>query len=173
MLDAMIALVDRGNVRPTADEVAKEAGVGIRTVFRHFSDMETLYAALAERSDEAGLAGFADSCPGGTLEDRVRDLVRRRVEFLERYGARVRASSILRRRSPVLDKQMRLLSRVAGEQNLRWLPELDEADADVAHALEATLSWGHWDQLRREQGLSADGTHSAIEVAALALAARF
>jgi AcrR family transcriptional regulator len=172
MLDAMIALIDRGNVRPTADEVATEAGVGIRTVFRHFSDMETLYAALAERSDATGLAGFADKCPGGTLEDRIRDLVARRSEFLDQYGERLRASSILRGRSRVLDRQMRQLSTVTSRQNLAWLPELEGADRDVANAFEAALSWGHWDQLRREQGLDAEETRRAVELAALAVAAR-
>jgi len=34
---------------PTADEVAERASIGIRTVFRQFKDMDTLYGALVSR----------------------------------------------------------------------------------------------------------------------------
>ena len=40
IVDAVFELVSEGTVRPTAEEVASRAGVGIRTVFRHFDDME-------------------------------------------------------------------------------------------------------------------------------------
>jgi TetR/AcrR family transcriptional regulator of autoinduction and epiphytic fitness len=169
MLDAMITLIDRGNLRPTADEVAKAAGVGIRTVFRHFTDMETLYGALSQRSDSKGLAEFDAQCPGGPLEARIRDLLERRTNFLERYSARVRASSILRQQSPVLERQMLQLATVTREQMFAWLPELKSADPSLVNAIEAALSWSNWEQLRREQCLSADGARGAIAMTALAL----
>ena len=43
---ALFELVGEGNLEPTAQQVADRAHVGIRTVFRHFSDMEALYATL-------------------------------------------------------------------------------------------------------------------------------
>src|SRR3954471_16491694 len=43
---AMLELVAEGRITPSADEVASRAKVGLRTVFRHFADMESLYAAL-------------------------------------------------------------------------------------------------------------------------------
>ena len=42
ILDSIINLINQGNYYPTADEVAKESGIAIRTVFRQFADMETL-----------------------------------------------------------------------------------------------------------------------------------
>ena len=38
-----IELIAEGSVSPTAEQVAQRAGIGLRTVFRHFDDMETLY----------------------------------------------------------------------------------------------------------------------------------
>ena len=42
IVDALIKLVKEGNFEPTAQKVADESGVGIRTVFRQFDDMENL-----------------------------------------------------------------------------------------------------------------------------------
>ena len=43
---AMIELVREGCVAPTAEQVALRADVGLRTVFRHFDDMESLYREI-------------------------------------------------------------------------------------------------------------------------------
>ncbi len=49
ILDALYALIGEGELQPTAEQVARRAGVGERTVFRHFEDMETLHAELSGR----------------------------------------------------------------------------------------------------------------------------
>jgi len=43
IVQAFIALIRQGHVAPTAEDVSARANVGLRTVFRHFEDMETLY----------------------------------------------------------------------------------------------------------------------------------
>ncbi|HXM89352.1 MAG TPA: TetR family transcriptional regulator [Candidatus Acidoferrum sp.] len=45
---AMLELVRAGAISPNAEEVAERAGVGLRTVFRHFDDMDSLYREMAE-----------------------------------------------------------------------------------------------------------------------------
>ena len=42
IVEALFALVGEGVLQPTAQQVADRAGVGIRTVFRHFEDMDAL-----------------------------------------------------------------------------------------------------------------------------------
>ena len=39
----MMNLIEGGDLMPSAARVAEEAGVGLRTVFRHFDDMDSLY----------------------------------------------------------------------------------------------------------------------------------
>jgi AcrR family transcriptional regulator len=46
IVDACIKLFKAGNLEPTAQQVADESGVGIRTVFRQFDEMENLYKAV-------------------------------------------------------------------------------------------------------------------------------
>ncbi|MBT5683609.1 MAG: TetR family transcriptional regulator, partial [Gammaproteobacteria bacterium] len=47
IVSAMLELVREGRMAPTAEEVAKRAEVGLRTVFRRFKDMESLYAEMS------------------------------------------------------------------------------------------------------------------------------
>src|SRR5918999_531322 len=49
IVDATIALVEEGDLRPTAPRVAERAEVSVRSVFQHFDDLDSLYAAVAER----------------------------------------------------------------------------------------------------------------------------
>ena len=44
----MLALnyIKAGNLEPTAQQVADESGVGIRTVFRQFDEMENLFKSV-------------------------------------------------------------------------------------------------------------------------------
>ena len=47
IVKAMLALVAEGDVCPGAESVAARAGVGLRTVFRHFENMESLYQQIS------------------------------------------------------------------------------------------------------------------------------
>jgi AcrR family transcriptional regulator len=44
---AMLELTRQGEVSPSATAVAERAGVGLRSVFRHFKDMESLYQEMS------------------------------------------------------------------------------------------------------------------------------
>ena len=46
IVDAMMELMKAGEIAPSAETIALKAGVGRRTVFRLFSDMETVYAEI-------------------------------------------------------------------------------------------------------------------------------
>ena len=48
ILEATIALMLEAPTAPSAKKVAARAKVGLRSVFRHFSDMEQLFADLNE-----------------------------------------------------------------------------------------------------------------------------
>ncbi len=46
IVDAMLSLVRAGDISPSAESVATTANVGLRTVFRRFSEMEILYREM-------------------------------------------------------------------------------------------------------------------------------
>ena len=43
---AMLEMVREGELAPSAEQVAARADVGLRTVFRHFQDMDSLYREI-------------------------------------------------------------------------------------------------------------------------------
>ena len=47
IVTALETLIRAGTLSPTAEQVAVQAQVGLRTVFRHFDDMETLYREIS------------------------------------------------------------------------------------------------------------------------------
>src|SRR5262249_28308747 len=84
IVNALLTLVERGVVSPGAEEVAAEAGVGLRTVFRHFVDMDSLYAEVSERM-RAEIAPIIER-PFQSAEWRGRldELIDRRAQVFER-----------------------------------------------------------------------------------------
>ncbi len=170
IVGALYELVGEGNLRPTAQEVAERAGVGIRTVFRHFSDMDSLYAEMDARLLET-LAPLMREDPGtGTVAERARGLVARRVEAFEIITPYMRAGRVQRWNSPFLEERMKETTRNLRRDLSRWLPEIDAAPADLAAALELATSFEAWDRLRSEQRLGPQRAREATERTVLLLA---
>ncbi|MBV5268573.1 MAG: TetR/AcrR family transcriptional regulator, partial [Burkholderiaceae bacterium] len=46
IVSALTSLVYEGYLSPTAEQVAQRADVGLRTVFRHFDDLNSLYSEI-------------------------------------------------------------------------------------------------------------------------------
>ena len=49
IVDALLVLLKKGILEPTAQQIADEAGISIRTVFRQIEDMETLLSKMNEK----------------------------------------------------------------------------------------------------------------------------
>ena len=172
IVTAFFELIGAGNPQPTAQQVAARAGVGLRSVFRHFEDMDSLYAELIERVQAAALPLLRDPPQTGTLEERALEIVRHRSAFFEALSPFKRSGDIVRHRSVFLQRQHGAVVRELRDRLLRGLPELDAAPEAVTDALDAALSFEIWDRLRRDQKLSRERATEALNAVALALVAR-
>src|SRR5438093_3343050 len=146
IVEALVGLVGEGVIEPTAQQVAARAGVGIRTVFRRFSDMEGLFAEMGARVQADVLPLLAGE-PGGAVAERARALVARRVAFFEHIAPYKRSANLKRWRSPFLRKDHAGLVRALRDDLLRWLPELRRIPAGVLDALDLATSFEAWDRL--------------------------
>lgn len=171
IVEALIDLVGKGILEPTAQQVAARAGVGIRTVFRRFSDMERLFAEMSTRVQGNVLPLLVEGAPGGDLIERARALVGRRVVFFERIARYKRAATLRRSRSPYLRDRHVELVRLLRVELVRWLPELRRAPEALVDALELATSFEAWDRLRVEQRLGRDRARAAVERMVLGLVA--
>ena len=171
IVEALVKLVGEGIVEPTAQQVAERAGVGMRTVFRRFSDMERLFAEMGARMEAEALPLLVGGEPHGDLPERARALVARRTIFFERIAPYKRSANLKRARSPVLRERHTRLVRALREDLARWLPELRRAPAYRVDAFELATSFEAWDRLRTEQNLGRERAHAAVERIVLCLAA--
>jgi AcrR family transcriptional regulator len=167
IVEALFDLVGEGTPVPTAQQVADRAGVGIRTVFRHFSDMESLFAEISERLRAEIRPLLRGRPPAGAPATRLRELVRRRARLFERILPYRRSTQILRGRSPFLEEQLRSDHRELRAELRRWLPELDD---EALEALDAVLSPELWLRLRIDQRLGVRRAGRTLERLAVAAA---
>src|SRR6266496_687113 len=94
IVDASIALVDEGDLRPTAPRIAERAGVSVRSVFQHFDDLEGLYAAVADRLIERLGRLNITADPLQPLLTRLPDVVHQRSILLEAITPIRRAAAV-------------------------------------------------------------------------------
>jgi len=159
--DALFALVGEGVIQPTVQDVATRAGVAMRSVFRHFSDMESLFASVDVRLRQEALALLNAPNLRANLSDRISAIARQRARIFEHIAPYKRAGDVQRWRSPYVQGQQAQLVDELRARLHTWLPELDAAPAEVQEAVELTLSFESWDRLRRLQSL---GTTRATAV---------
>lgn len=166
---ALFALVGEGVLQPTAQQVADRARVGLRTVFRHFEDMDSLFAEVDERLRREALLLLAAPIGHGSAAARARALVANRVALFERIAPYKRAGNVQRWRSPFLASNHRAFVREQRAALLRWLPELEDARAELVDALDLALSFEAFDRLRSDQRLGVERAREVLELTALAL----
>src|SRR5262245_969672 len=159
IVEALLALIERGDLRPSAARVAERAGVSLRSVFQHFNDVDSLFAAAASRQAER-LAPLVVATPAdGPLDQRLDAFVRARTRLLEAISPVRRAALVMEPFSSELQRRLGAFRALkAGEVRRVFATELARrqpaARRRVAAAIIATASWSTWQALRQHQGLS-------------------
>ena len=165
---AMLELTRQSAAPPSAEQVAQRAGVGLRTVFRHFQDMESLYSEIIGPIS-AELRAFAQRpFRGATWQDRVVELIARRAGAFESVAPLRHASESLRPTSAVLQAEHTVLT-TSLRMILRGLVPQDAVDPPTFEALDLLLGYEAWTRLRREQGLTPAQARKVLQTAVRAL----
>jgi len=158
-LDAFINLVLEGNLPPTAEQVARRAGISMATFFRYFESLSAMrYDAATRMLERFPLLYVSD--PGrGPLRERIQRFVTLRVELWEKVHllARLQRSIVLQ--DPDAARMVDFVRRAMADQvREHFAPELRELPAarrEDAVALIAMLtSVESWEQFRTTYGRS-------------------
>ena len=150
----MLALQEEGVLVPTAQQIADRAGVGIRSFFRHFEDMESLFEAIDDHIRDSYEALFINGDRSGTLEERIDGMVTRRADAFESVtnitqGTRAQLWRYQTLRDNYARNQRGLRKNLDG-----LLPELQALPDETRESIDAITSFEMWDRLRSHQGLS-------------------
>jgi AcrR family transcriptional regulator len=166
IMDAIFELVQEGELIPTAEQVAQRAGVGTRTVFRHFDDMESLYAEMQARL-EREVRPLIDGPPiEGDFDERLKAILARRARIFERIAPFRRSGSSQRFRSTLLEQGPIEFDRVMRKQLCDvFALELKRLPDDCTEALDMVASFEAWDRLRSAQRLGRERAQRVVEEA--------
>lgn len=159
----MLELIHGGEISPGAEQVAVRAQVGLRTVFRHFNDMDSLYREMSSVIESELVGMLARPLKGDTWREHVMDLIDRRSQAFEKIGPYKRASDVHRHGSPFLEADHARLVTALREILKRELPPEIASDPLRLEALDLLMSFEAWNRLRREQGLTLRRAREVLE----------
>jgi AcrR family transcriptional regulator len=162
---AMLDLVREGDVSPGAETVASRAEVGLRTVFRHFKDMDSLYGEMSHAIEAEVRKGIAQPFRAAGPRERVIELVERRAGVYEKIAPFRRASDARRHTSDFLAASLVQFRTEARAILVALLPADVAADPVKLEALDLLLSFEAWNRLRVDQGLSQSKTREVLSAA--------
>jgi len=157
VVDALLALQEEGDLTPTAQRVAERAGVALRSVFGHFSDLETLWAEAGTRELDK-LAALAVPVPTELpLVGRIALFSASRARTLEALLPVMRAARLREPTSSQLQANRQLFIAAGDAEVVQAFgPELaargDQADALVV-AIYLAAGGPAWEALRHDRGL--------------------
>ena len=160
---ALFDLIGRGILQPTAQQVADQGGVGIRSVFRHFTEMESLFAAIDARLELEATRMLAAEREEGDLDGRARAVVRVRAALFERIAPFKRSANVQRWRSPFLEDRHKRMQDGLRADLLDRLPELRVAPVDLLEAADLVTSFEAWDRLRGDRQIGRKTTVAVLE----------
>lgn len=148
---AMLDLVGSGDVSPSAARVAEVAGVGLRSVFRHFDDMDALYREMGEVIEARVLPIILQPPMGATWRDKLLDIADRRAVVFETILPYRISANLKRFQSPYLMQDYRRMLRLETETIEAYLPASAKADVAGTRGLNVILSFQTWRLLRHDQ----------------------
>jgi TetR/AcrR family transcriptional regulator, regulator of autoinduction and epiphytic fitness len=162
IVDAQLQLIGEGDLRPTADRIAKTAGVSLRALWSHFADMEALFTASGKRVLELRDASHRPISPELPLPERIDAYCRQRARLLEQIGPTAKAAAIKEPFSETLRRYRRMhVQRVRDELATLFAAEINGND-ELLKALTAVSMWPTWSTWREAMNLPVNAARATL-----------
>ena len=162
IIEAILRLVGDGNPAPGAEEVAAEAEVGLRTVYRHFDNLDSLYSEMSAIK-RAEIMPIVDApLAGKTWRERLNNLIAKRVILFEKMLPFDTAAALRRPFSPFLTNEHEEMVRHQRNVLIDILPAALARRQSRVEALDLALSLESWRRLRRDQKLSVEAARQTL-----------
>lgn len=164
VVDALLELLDGGDVRPTSERIAGRAGVSERTVFQHFADREALFQAVSARQYERVMPTLEAIPAQLPLAERIGRFTEQRARLLERLSGVRRGALLMEPESEAVAEGLAMARRLkAAEVERVFGPEI-AARPELRAPLVSAAAWTAWEGLRRHQGLTERQAREAMRL---------
>jgi AcrR family transcriptional regulator len=161
ILNALIKLINTGNYYPTAEEVAKESGIAIRTVFRQFDDMESLLMKVDELINHKLINDEKEIKLNSPLIARLELIIEERLHYYNKYENIMIATITQLPKYKILQKKYPEYQRLLRKRTENIIPEILTLKSNNQELLDATLSFGFYQRLKF-QGLDKSNIYKLI-----------
>lgn len=166
--DALLDLIEEGDLRPTSKAIAARAGVSERTIFQHFADLETLFDVAARRLGERIVRRRVYIPDDGPFEGRMKAHLDEVVYLMQEMTPVRRASRLHEPFSPVLQNALRtwrgeLRNGIERVFELELAALAPERRVEAVEALALLATWSSWDNMLRNSCLEPEQARSVIE----------
>lgn len=154
IIDAAMQIVEGGKYSPTALEVAHKAGVGARTLFRHFPEMDDLYREMSAQLEARVWPIISRAFQATDWRDQLREMVDRRAKVFEFLLPYRTATNFRRMESDYLRRDWERLNNLERHFIEEVVPSAVRGDPAFFAAIIHVLSYFTWQTLRQEQRLA-------------------
>ena len=163
IVSALTELLDEGHVEITAPEIARRAGVAVRSIGQHFASREELLLAVARHHADRLASGPVD--PGGALDDRIERFVAQRARVLETSRTMRRAAALVEPRSPTVARALGDAAQERRRDAARVFAREIGASTEpreTERAVALVTSGRAWDALRGELRLGVKAARAQV-----------
>ena len=134
---------------PTAEQVAKESKIGLRTVYRQFKDMESIYLSLHEECLSSLNKMFKNEIDvNKSFEERIKFAVSERLTIYSNYETLFIATISNAARLPVLVDQVAASYLIMRERFIKIVPEIKNLSGIKSDLLFTRILFPTWFSLR-------------------------
>lgn len=169
IIAAMMELVESGLYAPTAEALAARAEVSLRTVFRHFEEMDNLYMEIVEILFERVAPMLDQPMVARTWPALLDETLDQRAMLFEAIAPYFVTMTLHRHRNKTMASQGRRLVTMSRDLLAVTLPAQLVSDRQLFELMCALLSMETWLRLRETQGLTVAEAKAALRRAAVAL----
>ncbi len=159
---AMFELLREGEMAPSAAQVAERADVGLRTVFRHFEDMESIFEEMTDELKSVVMPRIMAPLEAETWRDKLFELAERNAEIYEQVFPMQVALVLRRFQSEFLQKQYKSEVSLLRTTLKSILPKSVVEDRTRFAAIEVNLTFATWRRLREDQNLSVTNARKTL-----------
>ncbi|MEM7360486.1 MAG: TetR/AcrR family transcriptional regulator [Pseudomonadota bacterium] len=154
ILKACEVLLREGQLVPTAQMISDKAGVPIRSFFRHFPDMETLFRTVDATLQTEFDRIFAERPPAGSLRERIASAINLRADTYDTWNPVFRSTKAQLWRYTILQENYARGQKRFRKEFEKRVPELKGLDTDARELIDGLASFEMWTRLRDHQKLS-------------------
>lgn len=149
---------------PSAVMVAERADVGLRTVFRHFEDMDSIYDEMTGALMAAVMPKVKAPFQSTTWRDRLIECIDRRADVYEAIFPMRVCMTLRYYQSEFIQEQYKRDVEMERSTLKAIVPDSIAADRTLFAALEVTLGFATWRRLRQDQKLSVGQAKKTVQL---------